>query len=364
MADDKRKKKRGRSKVFRSCFRSFAADEAHPSGKSDGLDTKNGRLGKPVLIAENGRTGKELFPDGKLVNGGVADDGGDCYAKRPAHRRRISRILKAVLFDSMMTKKIRRNSSKASIASDTSVSSSSSSDKMGKSSDENNACGKDCTDMDDSCSHSNLFSSSSRTTLSSTSTSSSSSINSNSRWPSDQKPSSRLDSVDIRQPVPSNPSILKKSNSRSCFDRKLSSGTDTLHLRRQDSSISLPSANQKPINSIPKSSSYQKGLSRLDSRTSVSSNPPTNSDKIKFGGKNVSIRWCLFLLFSLVVLVIWGRIFSILCTSIAFYFIPRRRLNRVNSVTNATEFLDLDSDQYKKRVIMAGLLERTRNPIR
>ncbi|KAI3509903.1 hypothetical protein L1887_25428 [Cichorium endivia] len=269
----------------------------------------------------------------------------------------------------MMVKKIRRNSSKSSIASDTSVSSSSSSEKISKSFDCNNACGKECTDMDDSRSHSNLFSSSSRTTLSSASTSSSSSMNSNSRWPSDQKPSS----VDIRQPVPSNSSISKKPNpnnssSRSCFDQKLSSGTDALHLRRQDSSISLPLAKQKPIKSIPKSSSYQKGLSRVGSRTSVSSNPPsvtkTNSDKIKSGGKNISTRWCLFLLLSLVVLVIWGRLFSILCTSISFYFVPCRRLKRVNSVTNAAEFLDFDSDQYKKRVIMAGLLERTRNPIR
>ncbi|KAL7593678.1 uncharacterized protein LOC111901020 [Lactuca sativa] len=339
MADDKRKKKRGRSKVFRFCFRSSAADEASSSGnKSDGLETKNGRLGKPVL------TGKELLPEGKMVNGGVADSGGDCVVKRPSPRRRFSRVLKAVLFDSMKTKKkkIRRSSSKSSIASDTSESSSSSSEKIGKSFEDINACSKECADLDDSCSHSNLFSSSSRTTLSSASTSSSSSINSNSRWSSDQKSSSRLDSVDNRDSVPSNSSISNKSNrmnstSRSSFEQKVSSAIDT------------------PIISISRPSSYQKELSRLDSRTSVSS----KSDKIKNG----SIHWCLFLLLSLIVLVIWGRLFSILWTSISFYFVPRPRLKRVNSVPTTTEFLDFDSDQYKKKVIMAGLLDRTR-PIR
>lgn len=341
MAEDKRKKKRGRSKVFRSCFRSFAVDSS--GSKSDGLDSKNRRF------VESCRTGKELVPDCKLVNGG-GDRDGVCFAtaKRPSHRRRFSRILKTVLFDSMMTKKIRRSSSKSSVASDTSASSSSSSEKIGRTADDINGSGKECTDLEDSRSHSNLFSSSSRTTLSSASTSSSSSINSNSRLFSDQKASSRLDSVDTRQIVQSNPSISKKSN-------------DSLHLKRQDSSISLPSAKQKPINSIPKSSSYQRELSRLDSRTSVSS----ISDKIKPAGENgSSIHWCLSLLLSLVVLVIWGRIFSILCTSISFYFIPCRRLKRVNSATNTAEFIDFDSDQYKKRVIMAGLLERTRNPLR
>lgn len=36
-----------------------------------------------------------------MVNGGVADSGGDCVVKRPSPRRRFSRVLKAVLFDSM-----------------------------------------------------------------------------------------------------------------------------------------------------------------------------------------------------------------------------------------------------------------------
>ncbi|KAL4554963.1 hypothetical protein LXL04_037573 [Taraxacum kok-saghyz] len=339
MAEDKRKKKRGRSKVFRSCFRSFAADEASSSGyKSDGLDSKNGRL------AESCGTGKELVTGGKLVNGG-----GDCFAKRPSHRRRFSRILRTVLFDSMMTKKIRRSSSKSSIASDMSASSSSSNEKIGNM----NACGKECTELDDSRSQSNQFSSSSRATLSSTSTSSSSSVNSNSRWSSDQKLSCRLDSADTRHQLPSNSS--KKSNS-------INSTTDSLHLKRQNSSISLPLATQKSINSIPRSSSYQRGLSRQNSKSSASS----ISDKIiKSGGKNgISIRWCLCLLLSLIVLVIWGRLFAILFTSISFYFIPYRRLKRVNSATNTAESLDFDSDQYKKRVIMAGLLERTRNPLR
>ncbi|KVI10378.1 hypothetical protein Ccrd_011156 [Cynara cardunculus var. scolymus] len=221
MTDDKRKKKRGRSKFLRSCFRS----EDGPSSfdKSDGRNDKVGPLGKPELIADSGRQGRDFIPDDNLVNGCDADNRDDCFAKRSSPRRRISRILKAVLFNAKL-KKIRSSASKSSISSDTS-SSSLSSEKVGKSLNDGNAYGRECPDMDDSCSRrSHLFSSSSsrttssaystssRTTSSAYSTSSLSSNNSNSRSLFDQRTSSRMDTIDFGHPVSSNSSTLKKSN--------------------------------------------------------------------------------------------------------------------------------------------------------
>lgn len=318
----KKKKKRGNNKiVFGSCFRSFP---------------DRGFKNEPIFIKVSGCKGNnntEFVPDHvNLVNGDV-----DCCDKRnkPNHRRSFSRVLKAVFFDSLVTKKIHRSSSKSSNASDTNMSYSSlSSEKISKSSD---ACTSDCikesTDMDDSFSRrssSNLLSSSSRTTCSSYSNSSSLS-NSNSRSSSNQKPSLEIDLVDFR---------------------------------RQDSNVSLPIAKPKSMNTITRSSSYQKGLPQLDSldlRNSVLSSP----EKTKSSSNNWNIRWCLFLLLSLIVLLVYGRIYSILCTSTWFYFVPcRSRTKRAKSVSCEVKLVDTESEQYKKRVIMAGLLDRTRNPIR
>lgn len=229
-------------------------------------------------------------------------------------------------------------------------------EKIDKSKDEKITSGRDqCTDMDDSSSRhrSNLLSSSSsRTTSSSYSSSSTSSSNSNFRSSSDQKPS-RIDLLDFRHPI--------TFNSRAFLDQKVSSTTDQPY-RRQDYCVSLPLGKPKPINSSRHSLSFEKGLSRLgsvDSRNLVSLDPHKKSN-----GKNWNVRWCLFILLSLIVLVVYGRIYSILCTSTWFYFVPCRRVKRVNSVTNRAQVFDTDSEQYKKRVIMAGLLDRTRNPLR
>ncbi|KAK9056987.1 hypothetical protein SSX86_024353 [Deinandra increscens subsp. villosa] len=334
MADHKRKKKRGRSKLFRSCFRSFAAADERPLSnhrKSDDRNTRNGRLGKPVLIAVSGGKRKEFVPDGDFVDGDRSDE-------RPSYRRSVSQLIKSV-----MVKKI-RSSSKSSIASETNESFQSI-EKTG------NECGTESTDIEDS-SASNLLSSSSRATSSSYASSSSSSKNSNSQWSRDQIPSN------VQKPN------LINSSSQSRSDQKSSSQTDSIDPN--------PNLNPNPnrTNSVPRSSSYNKRLSHLDSVDSsnfVSSNYSnySNPDKLKSGCNSLNIRWCLFLLLSLIVLVTYGRIYSILCTSIWFYLVPcRRRLKRVNSVSNAAGFVDTESEQYKKRVIMAGLLDRTRNPLR
>nr|GEX36000.1 dentin sialophosphoprotein-like [Tanacetum cinerariifolium]GEX60665.1 dentin sialophosphoprotein-like [Tanacetum cinerariifolium] len=118
------------------------------------------------------------------------------------------------------------------------------------------------------------------------------------------------------------------SISRSSSNQKPSPEIDLVDFRCQDSSVSLPIAKPKSMNTITRSSSYQKGLPQLDSldlRNSVLS-----SEKTKSSSNNWNIS----------------------------------RTKCAKSVAGEVKLVDTESEQYKKRVIMAGLLDRTRNPIR
>lgn len=77
---------------------------------------------------------------------------------------------------------------------------------------------------------------------------------------------------------------------------------------------------------------------------------------------------CMFLV-SLLVLILWGKFVAILCTSILFYLVrPSRRWPSscnnegvlCGESNNNNEF---DSVQYKKKVIMEGLLDRSHSRV-
>ncbi|XP_058090289.1 uncharacterized protein LOC131236834 [Magnolia sinica] len=69
----------------------------------------------------------------------------------------------------------------------------------------------------------------------------------------------------------------------------------------------------------------------------------------------------------LAIMLVWGRTCAIVCTSAWFYFIPCLRTTE-NSGEAAGELpetvkIDVDSEEYKKKIILEGLLERNRrNP--
>ncbi|KAJ4726211.1 vitellogenin-2-like [Melia azedarach] len=70
-----------------------------------------------------------------------------------------------------------------------------------------------------------------------------------------------------------------------------------------------------------------------------------------------NIGLCL-LLISLLVLVFWGKVCAIFCTSTWLFFVPRWTIGN-NSLGNmSTDSLRLDSEEYKKKIILEGLLER------
>ncbi|KAF5747404.1 hypothetical protein HS088_TW05G00125 [Tripterygium wilfordii] len=63
---------------------------------------------------------------------------------------------------------------------------------------------------------------------------------------------------------------------------------------------------------------------------------------------------------TLLIMLLWGRLCAIFCTSAWFYFVPRLRSNMDHSGTNVSGSTrpDLDSEEYKKRVVMEGFLQR------
>nr|KYP69464.1 Uncharacterized protein At5g23160 family [Cajanus cajan] len=73
------------------------------------------------------------------------------------------------------------------------------------------------------------------------------------------------------------------------------------------------------------------------------------------------------LVVTLVIIIFWGRLCAILCTSLWLYCTPRfRNIGAVNDDDrpHTTKSNDgyFDSEEYKKKVIMEGLLERNHRP--
>ena len=70
------------------------------------------------------------------------------------------------------------------------------------------------------------------------------------------------------------------------------------------------------------------------------------------------------IIMTLVLLLVWGKLCAILCTSAWFYFVPRLRISEdsvSNGLISAESFYD--SEEYKKKVVMDGFLERSRRSI-
>ncbi|KAF9678670.1 hypothetical protein SADUNF_Sadunf07G0059200 [Salix dunnii] len=66
---------------------------------------------------------------------------------------------------------------------------------------------------------------------------------------------------------------------------------------------------------------------------------------------------------TLVIMVVWGKLCAILCTSAWFYFVPRLRSEDTvsNGLISTESFYD--SEEYKKRVVLDGFLERSRRSV-
>lgn len=79
-------------------------------------------------------------------------------------------------------------------------------------------------------------------------------------------------------------------------------------------------------------------------------------------GHTSTIGLCLVLV-SLMVLVLWGKVCAILCTSTWLFLVPRCSKARNNLSQKILDYEGIDSKEYKKMIIMEGLLERNRNHV-
>lgn len=61
---------------------------------------------------------------------------------------------------------------------------------------------------------------------------------------------------------------------------------------------------------------------------------------------------------SLLALICWGKVFAIFCTSMGFFLVSWRC--RCDLPEDGIKSLEFDSNEYKKRIIMEGLLKRNR----
>ncbi|KAA8526882.1 hypothetical protein F0562_008889 [Nyssa sinensis] len=87
-----------------------------------------------------------------------------------------------------------------------------------------------------------------------------------------------------------------------------------------------------------------------------------NTTTVKVGGYFGSNVGLCLLLICLFVLIFWGRLCAIICTS-TWLFVAPNRSNRVVSAEKGVDWSEVDSEEHKKRVIMEGLLERNRSRI-
>ncbi|KAK9275606.1 hypothetical protein L1049_022873 [Liquidambar formosana] len=99
--------------------------------------------------------------------------------------------------------------------------------------------------------------------------------------------------------------------------------------------------------------------------------PPIHSASMvkKSDGKNVAQVGKLdpmvgmsIIMVTLIIMLLWGRLCAILCTSAWFYFIPRIwasvKSNGTTQNKSNSDDVDINSEEYKKKVVLDGFLER------
>lgn len=151
--------------------------------------------------------------------------------------------------------------------------------------------------------------------------------------------------------------------------------SDNDSVRVTESSVSTSSHSSVVATTSPSLSSSRSSStnSSLRGRTRSSTRSSSfNSKQIQLGtvedskerpssSENSAI--CLLLL-TLLVLVLWGKVCAIVCTSTWLLFVPRWSIAKRPKSTSESgdDSSDVDSAEYKKKIILQGLLQRKRSP--
>ncbi|XP_009351728.2 flocculation protein FLO11 [Pyrus x bretschneideri] len=160
-------------------------------------------------------------------------------------------------------------------------------------------------------------------------------------------------------------------------------------------SVSFPARESQTQQAAPATPSavtrnFSKHYSSWSWSTTVSNNAGSknnNRGKVKAKGessganrKNLDpLVGMSIILVTLIIMLVWGRLCAILCTSAWFYFIPRLRSAAAATATAADGFgsphhnsvsnvntpraLDMNSEECKKKVVLEGFLERNHRNI-
>ncbi|XP_057972512.1 uncharacterized protein LOC131160671 [Malania oleifera] len=269
-----------RTNRFLLCFRPVVMDPSsvHPGAPPDDAVSS----GEPVFAYFSvGNKDRAVLP---TIISALSDDGGETGRRKKSADRKFSRIVKAVLFEKSLVKKLRNRKSQ----------------------------------QNSSRSNGSLSSKFHRV------------FNSFSERTAHQQHPSEND------------------------DQRVHSKSSSLPLNSSPTAIPTPTCSSSP--STPPSDSRPFTEPKRTHRShSIQSRHRHSS--CEEGSRNDSTSALFLLAVSLLVLVCWGKICAIVCTSTWLFFVPRRR----DLPENGKETPVVDSVEYKKRVIMEGLLERTRN---
>ncbi|KAK3024606.1 hypothetical protein RJ639_044511 [Escallonia herrerae] len=88
-----------------------------------------------------------------------------------------------------------------------------------------------------------------------------------------------------------------------------------------------------------------------------------HSENDTFAGKFDPLVGMSIIMVTLAIMMLWGKLCAILCTSAWFFCVPRLKTAMkpsniiVKNVLNSSR-PDMDSEEYKKRVVLQGLLDR------
>ncbi|KAL5731140.1 hypothetical protein ACHQM5_003898 [Ranunculus cassubicifolius] len=160
---------------------------------------------------------------------------------------------------------------------------------------------------------------------------------------------------------------LKKDDDDTSVKISLKTRSLTRKLSKEDesTSASCSSSSSSTSNLSSRKSSFRMNILEPKLKDNVLEESKQSRNKEITHNKSSSINGLYLLLVILMVLIFWGRICAIVCTSTWIYFGPFRRNNEVEEeveevvVVVKPEVKEMESREYKKRVIMEGLLERT-----
>ncbi|KAK9266355.1 hypothetical protein L1049_023788 [Liquidambar formosana] len=147
-------------------------------------------------------------------------------------------------------------------------------------------------------------------------------------------------------------SLSKRARDRKVRQDSCGSKSSNLSTESNTNSIAFSSAASSSSSSCPISESNSFRSDCISQKQSVDNQL-----------KKTFMDWSSFnfglylLLITLTVTILWGKLCAILFTSMWLYFLPRRHVGKRRS-ENLMKTPEIHSRDYRKRVIMGGLLER------